>query len=114
MEYAPGMVNMTFTETVTFEIFRLVALSLVYILFAMNLWSIRVTYRQFRNWAEDEAARRERWTEDMAEIKRQREEAYHLRAQAEVALAQARRHLPETRPKSNFNGAVSDRSSEQF
>jgi hypothetical protein len=29
----------------------------------------------------------------MKEVARMREEAYHLRAQAEVALAQARRHI---------------------
>lgn len=85
-----------------FEPFRLVALALIYIMFLLQLFSVHVTWRQFRRWAEDEEARRKRWAEDMATIGRMREEAYHLRAQAEVALAQARRHLPpdvsETRP----------------
>lgn len=77
-----------------FEVFRLIALTLIYLMFLMQLLSIHVTYRNFRRWSEDEAARRKRWAEDMAAVEKMREEAYHLRAQAEVALAQARRHLP--------------------
>lgn len=82
------------TETPWFETFRIIALTLIYFMFILQLISVHIAYRQFRRWTEDEAARRERWKEDMTAIARMREEAYHLRAQAEVALAQARRHLP--------------------
>lgn len=81
-------------DTAWFEIFRLIALGLIYIMFLLQLISVRTTYRQFKTWAEDEQARRQRWAEDMAVITRLTEEAYHQRAQAEVALAQARRHTP--------------------
>lgn len=80
-----------------FEPIRMVALCLIYLMFFIQLYTVRFTYRQFHRWAEDEAARRERWAQDMTEIGRMREEAYHLRAQAEVALAQARQHLPKER-----------------
>lgn len=88
-----------------FEPVRMVALCLIYIMFFLQLYSVRITYRQFKKWTEDEAerrerwmqdeaARRERWAQDMAIITKLTEEAYHQRAQAEVALAQARRHVP--------------------
>lgn len=76
------------------EPFRGFAALLIWIMFPIFLYSVYRTHRQFQQWAEDEAARRERWAEDMKAITAMREEAYHLRAQAEVALAQARRHLP--------------------
>lgn len=80
-----------------FEPIRMVALCLIYLMFFLQVYTVRTTYRRFKQWSEDEAKRRERWAEDTAEIKKMREEAYHLRAQAEVALAQARRHLPPDR-----------------
>jgi hypothetical protein len=80
-------------DTPWFETFRIIALTLIYLMFIMQLISVHLLYRQFRRWAEDEAARRERWKEDMKETARMREEAYHLRAQAEVALAQARQQI---------------------
>jgi cell division protein FtsB len=82
------------SETWQFEVFRVIALGLIYAMFCLQLWSARGTYRQFKRWAEEEHARRERWAQDMATIAKLREEAYHLREQAEIALAQARRHLP--------------------
>jgi hypothetical protein len=81
------------TDTPWFETFRIIALTLIYLMFIMQLISVHLLYRQFRRWAEDEAARRERWKEDMKETARMREESYHLRAQAEVALAQARQQI---------------------
>jgi hypothetical protein len=77
-----------------FETFRLIALTLIYLGFLLQLYTLRSSYRQFKRWADEEAERRERWAEDKIQIQKLREEAYHLRAQAEVALAQARRHLP--------------------
>lgn len=73
-----------------FEPIRMVALCLIYLMFFIQLYTLRSTYLQFRQWAADEADRRERWAEDKVQIQKLREEAYHLRAQAEVALAQAR------------------------
>lgn len=77
--------------------FRVLALVLIYAMFFIQLYAIRRTHQQFRAWEEGEAERRQRWERDMKEIARMREEAYHLRAQAEVALAQARRHLQTDR-----------------
>lgn len=88
-----------------FEPIRMIALCLIYIMFFLQVYTVRTTYRQFKQWSEDEAARRERyaqdeanrrerWSQDMAIITKLTEEAYHQRAQAEIALAQARRHLP--------------------
>jgi hypothetical protein len=76
-----------------FQPVRMVALCLIYLMFLLQLFSVHRAHQHFKRWAEDEAARRARWAEDMAAIGKLREEAYHLRAQAEVALAQARRHL---------------------
>jgi hypothetical protein len=75
------------------EPFRLIGTLLVWLIFPAQLWSIYFNRKQYQQWAEDEAARRERWTKDMQAITAMREEAYHLRAQAEVALAQARQHM---------------------
>jgi hypothetical protein len=69
----------------------MIALCLIYLMFFLQLYTVRFTYRQFQQWADDEAARRVRWAEDMKAIAAMREEAYHLRAQAEVALALARK-----------------------
>lgn len=80
-----------------FEPIRMVALCLIYVMFFLQVFMVHATYRHFKRWADDEEERRRRWTEDMAAISKMREEAYHLRAQAEVALAQARRHLPDVR-----------------
>jgi hypothetical protein len=76
-----------------FETYRLIALTLIYLTFLIQVVSVVFLYRQFKTWADDEAMRRERWAEDMAAVGKLREEAYHLRAQAEVALAQARQQV---------------------
>lgn len=73
--------------------FRLVAVLLIYCMFFIQLWAVHRTRKQFQQWEAGEAERRARWESDMKEAARMREEAYHLRAQAEVALAQARRHI---------------------
>jgi hypothetical protein len=73
--------------------FRIVAICLIYAMFFIQLYAIKRTHSQFKAWEEGEAERRARWERDMKEVARMREEAYHLRAQAEVALAQARRHI---------------------
>lgn len=78
--------------------FRLVAVALIYTMFFLQLWAIRRTHQQFQAWEATEADRRQRWEKDMKEAARMREEAYHLRAQAEVALAQARRHITASHP----------------
>lgn len=72
---------------------RLIAILLIYCMFFIQLWAVRKTQKQFEAWEAGEAERRERWERDMKAAAQMREEAYHLRAQAEVALAQARRHL---------------------
>ena len=77
-----------------FEPFRFVALTLIYLMFVIQCFSVHFIYRLFKRWSDEEAARRERWAQDMSVITRLTEEAYHQRAQAEVALAQARRHIP--------------------
>jgi len=85
---------MNISDTATFEIFRLGALAMIYGLFVMQVLHLRISYRQHRAWAEEEAERRKRWAEDLLVITRLKDEALHLRHSAEVALAQARRHLP--------------------
>lgn len=72
---------------------RFVAIVLIYCMFFLQLWAVRRTQKQFQAWEATEAERRERWEKDMKAAAQMREEAYHLRAQAEVALAQARRHI---------------------
>lgn len=85
---------MSIVDAAWFEPFRLVALTLIYLMFLIQCVSVHFMVRLFKRWSDEEISRRERWKEDSAAITRMREEAYHLRAQAEVALAQARRHLP--------------------
>ena len=77
-----------------FEPIRMTALLLIHVMFALQVWSIHIIYRQFKRWADDEAARRRMWAEDMATIERMRQEAEHLRHQTEIALALARRGTP--------------------
>lgn len=79
------------------EPLRIVAVFLIWLMFPLQLWSAHRSYRQHkewlrqhRDWVEAEHARMVRWKTDMDAASKMREEAYHLRAQAEVALAQAR------------------------
>jgi hypothetical protein len=79
---------------------RMVATFLIWLMCPVLLWSAwstRQQWRIWRQWEAEEAARRERWKVDMEAAARLHdtagklyEEASHLRAQAEVALAQAR------------------------
>jgi F0F1-type ATP synthase membrane subunit b/b' len=73
------------------EPYRLLGTLLIWLILPLQLYSIYRNRTLYRQWETDEAARRDRWKEDMTAVNRLREEAYHLRAQAEVALAQARR-----------------------
>lgn len=70
---------------------RVIAVFLIWLIFPLQLWSLYRTYRQHKQWQEGEKARMARWTRDMEAAAKLHEEASHLRAQAEVALAQARR-----------------------
>lgn len=79
---------------------RIMATFLIWGMFPVLIWLTWVHQRQWRRWRQweaDEAARRERWRIDMEAAAKLHdtagklyEEASHLRAQAEVALAQAR------------------------
>lgn len=76
---------------------RIIAVFLIYATFPVVLWSLHRQRRQHsewlaqhRAWVEAEHGRMIRWKTDMDAASKMREEAYHLRAQAEVALAQAR------------------------
>lgn len=85
-------------NTPWFEVFRLIALGMIWMMFPLQVWSVCRGLRQFRRWEADEERRTARWQRDMDEAGKMREEAFHLRAQAEVALAQARRqHLDGSR-----------------
>lgn len=64
---------------------------LIWLMFPLIVWSVHRTYRLHQRWQEGEDERRERWKKDLEAASKMREEAYHLREQAEVALAQARR-----------------------
>lgn len=80
-------------NTPWFEIFRIIALCMIWMMFPLQVWSVWRSMRQFKRWAADEERRLERWRRDMDDAGRMREEAFHLRAQAEVALAQARQQI---------------------
>jgi DNA relaxase NicK len=76
---------------------RIVAVFLIWLTFAVVLWLLYRQHKQHadwlkqhRAWVEAEHVRMIRWKTDMDAASKMREEAYHLRAQAEVALAQAR------------------------
>jgi hypothetical protein len=70
---------------------RVIAVCLIWVIVPLQLWLIHWTYRRHKQWQEGESARMARWTRDMEAASKLHEEASHLRAQAEVALAQARR-----------------------
>ena len=79
------------------EPLRIVAVFLIWLTFPVVLWLLHHQRRQHaewlaqhRAWVEAEHGRMIRWRTDMDAASKMREEAYHLRAQAEVALAQAR------------------------
>lgn len=76
------------------ETFRIIGTFLIWIILPCQLYMLWRSIKQFRKWEADETARTERWVKDMDTAQKMREEACHLRVQAEVALAQARRHLP--------------------
>jgi hypothetical protein len=73
---------------------RVVAVMLIWVIFPLQLWTIHRFQRLYRQWQAGEEARLARWKRDMEAAAKLHEEASHLRAQAEVALAQARQqHL---------------------
>ena len=76
---------------------RVAAVFFIWMIFPLQIWSIWWTWRQHCLWRRGEEARLARWQRDMDAATKFREEAFHLRAQAEVALAQARRTMM-TRP----------------
>jgi hypothetical protein len=88
--------------------FRQLGVYMIWFMFPVQLWSVWRAQRQNQQWWAEDAARRERWKEDMLIVGQMRDEAHqlrtqaqqmkeeagHLRIQTEIALAQARRHLP--------------------
>lgn len=72
---------------------RVIAVVLIWLMFPLQLWTLHRSHRQHKQWQEGEDARRERWKRDMEAAAQLHEEASHLRAQAEVALAQARQQI---------------------
>lgn len=75
------------------EPFRLVGTLLLWVIVPLQLWELHRTHRQHRRWEEAEVSRTARWQRDMEDAEKMREEASHLRAQAEVSLAMARRQV---------------------
>jgi hypothetical protein len=72
---------------------RIVAIFLIWLMFPLQLWSLHRMHRLHKQWHEGEEARRERWRRDMEAAAKLHEEAGHLRIQAEIALAQARKQM---------------------
>jgi hypothetical protein len=72
---------------------RIAATFMIWGILPLQIFSIVWSWLQHRQWRAGEALRMERWQRDMDDAAKFREEAYHLRAQAEVALAQARRQM---------------------
>lgn len=77
---------------------RIVAVAMIWLMFPLQLWTIWRNQSLHRRWLEGEEARLARWRRDMEAAAKLHEEAGHLRVQAEIALAQARRHLPTQGP----------------
>lgn len=75
------------------EYIRIGGALLVWVVLPLQIWSTVRSYRQFKAWEAGEEARLARWKRDMDDAGRMREEAFHLRAQAEIALAQARQQM---------------------
>lgn len=73
---------------------RIAAVAMIWLMFPLQLWTIWKNHRLHQHWQEGEEARLARWRRDMEAAAKLHEEAGHLRIQAEIALAQARRHLP--------------------
>lgn len=72
---------------------RVVAVFLIWLMAPLQVWMIWRSHRQHKTWCEGEDARAARWKRDMEAASKLHEEAGHLRAQAEVALAQARQQV---------------------
>lgn len=77
---------------------RVIAVCLIWLIFPLQLWTLYRASRLHKVWHEGEAARTARWRRDMEAAEKLHEEAGHLRAQAEVALAQARQQTLRDRP----------------
>jgi hypothetical protein len=72
---------------------RVVAVCMIWLIFPLQLWTLHRFHRLHKQWRDGEEARLARWKRDMEAAAKLHEEASHLRAQAEVALAQARMQL---------------------
>jgi hypothetical protein len=73
------------------EPIRLIGTFLIWVILPVQLWSLHRGHLQYQKWQESEEAHMARWKSDMETAVRLLEECSHMRAQAEVALAQARR-----------------------
>lgn len=72
---------------------RVIAVFLIWLMAPLQIWMIWRSHHQHKTWMLDEEARKARWLRDMEAAAKLHEEAGHLRAQAEVALAQARQQV---------------------
>lgn len=86
------------------EPIRILGTLLIWLMFPLQLWSIWRSNKQFHRWEEDETRRLARWQQDMEDAGKLREEAYNLRAQAEVALAMARRQANMANARQDLAG----------
>lgn len=75
---------------------RVIAVFLIWMIAPLQIWMIWRSHHQHRTWMLGEEARAARWKRDMEAAAKLHEEAGHLRAQAEVALAQARQQVLRT------------------
>jgi hypothetical protein len=87
------------------EALRIIAIPTILLLLPLMLWQIHRTHRLHQRWQESEDARREsedarreRWQGDINSAAKLLEECSHLRAQAEVSLAMARRQVANGQP----------------
>ena len=81
------------------EPIRLIGTLLLWVIVPLQLWELHRSHRQHRRWEEAEISRTARWQKDMEDAEKMREEAEHLRQQAEVSLALARRQALNTAPR---------------
>lgn len=72
---------------------RIVAAFLIWMIFPVQVVTLMLVRRQMRKWAESEEARMLRWARDMDDAGALRNEAQHLRKQAEIFMAQSQNHL---------------------
>jgi F0F1-type ATP synthase membrane subunit b/b' len=75
------------------EPFRLVGTLLLWVIVPLQLYALHHGRRLHQRWEEAERARTARWQKDMEDAEKLRDEATHLRHQAEISLAMARRQV---------------------